>query len=264
MPAKIRPDPFARRTNASGPALGTFVFSRDPAATEIVGSAGFDFAVIDTEHAPLNASHLADHVRAAESVGVVPWVRVGNYDAAEVGRLLDAGAQCIIFPHFGLNPETAAAALAATRYAPEGSRPTCTGMRGSDYGLADFAAYTREANRAVGRIGLVEDGSVVERIEEVLESCSVDAVMPGGVGDLASSLGLHGQARHPRVVEAAMRVVKAAKRKPGLKVGVYLSDIASAAQWRDEGVDFFIYSIDFKVMASAYAEVTADLNRAFL
>jgi 2-keto-3-deoxy-L-rhamnonate aldolase RhmA len=81
---------------------------------------------------------------------------------------------------------------------------------------------------------------------------------------LASSRGLHGQARHPKVVEAAMRVVKAAKKKPGMKVGVYLSDIASAAQWRDEGVDFFIYSIDFKVLASAYAEMKAGLDRAFL
>src|SRR5580704_18431048 len=134
MSARTRPDPFARRHSTSGPALGTFIFSRDPAATEIAGSAGFDFTVIDTEHAPLDAICLADHVRAAESFGITPWVRVGRYDAAEVGRLLDAGAQGIIFPHFGLNPDSAAEALAAARYAPKGSRPTCTGMRGSSYG----------------------------------------------------------------------------------------------------------------------------------
>jgi 2-keto-3-deoxy-L-rhamnonate aldolase RhmA len=253
-------DRFAAKLSEGKTAFGSFVFSRDPANTEILGHAGFDLVVIDTEHAALEAADVADHVRAANAVGLCPWARVGRYDAAQVGRLLDAGVQGIIFPHFGMGQPEAAEAISALRYAPEGSRPTCTGMRGSGYGLTDFAQYARDANRDIWGIGLVEDGSVVDRLPEAFAGARINAVMPGGIGDLASSLGLHGQGSHPRVVEAARTVVRSARAHGGLSVGVYVSDPAGLKAWQDEQIDFFIMSIDFKILASAYRSLMQELE----
>ena len=173
------PNPMLAKLARREAALGVLVFSSDPAVTEMAGGAGFDLVLIDTEHAALGLPDIVAHVRAAQCAGVSCWVRVGRYDTAEIGRILDAGAQGIMFPHYGLHPE-ATDALAAMRYAPTGARPTCTGMRGTAYGIADFAAYATRANQETMAVGLVEDREVVDQIDRVLDQCPLQAVMPGG------------------------------------------------------------------------------------
>jgi len=250
------PNPMLAKLARREAALGVLVFSPDPAVTEMAGGAGFDLVLIDTEHAALGLPDIVAHVRAAQCAGVSCWVRVGRYDTAEIGRILDAGAQGIMFPHYGLHPE-ATAALAAMRYAPTGARPTCTGMRGSAYGIADFAAYATRANQETMAVGLVEDREVVDQIDPVLDQCPLQAVMPGGAGDLASSLGVHGQARHPLVLSAIRRVVAAAKARPQLAVGVYISDVESMADMLALSADFYVFSIDYKILARAFKDIHA-------
>ena len=75
--------------------------------------------------------------------------------------------------------------------------------------------------------------------------------MAGGAGDLAASMGLYGQGAHPRVREAALHIVERT-RAHGLKAGVYLGEVEDAAFWAGAGLDFYAYSIDYKVLARAY------------
>jgi 2-keto-3-deoxy-L-rhamnonate aldolase RhmA len=255
------PNPFLERINAQKKALGTFIFSTDPALTEIVAGAGFHLAIIDTEHAVLGYADLAAHGRAAAAAGTSWWVRVGRFDGSEIGKILDCGAQGVIFPHYGLDPALSGQMTASLRYPPRGTRPTCTGARAAAYGLGDFSACVEAADREVLSVGLVEDASVVECVEDILAESDLDVVMPGGIGDLASSLGLHGQARHPKVVEAVRRIIVAAKGTGRIKVGVYLSDIDSAADFEDLSPDFYVYSIDYKVISAAFRSVCNGLQR---
>lgn len=253
-------NPFIERMKARQPAYGTLIFSSDPAITEIAGSAGFELILIDMEHAPLGFREVTDHVRAAQCAGSSCWVRVGRYDPADVGRILDAGAQGIVFPHFGMQPKIEAPALEAMRYAPAGLRPTCTGMRTSAYGNGDFAAYVAGANRDIVAVGLVEDKEVIDNIDRVLDASPIQAVMPGGAGDLASSLGVHGQSRHPSVLAAIRRVVEAARKRPGLSVGVYVSDVESVGEMLALKADFYVFSIDYKVLSRAFRDILAVLR----
>lgn len=253
---------FLQKLQSGQRGLGTFVFSPDPCHTEIIGTAGFDLVVVDMEHAPLGIGDVANHVRAADAIGISCWVRVGHPQPHEIGRLLDLGVQGVILPHVGLDIEATRKALDAFRYAPQGSRGTCTAVRSVAHGLGNFAQYAESSNREAMAVGLVEDAAVVENIDAVLAECKLDAVIPGGPGDLATSLGLHGQGDHPRVVAAVRRVVEAAKAVPGLKVGVYLVDADSAPRWVDLGVDFFLYSIDYRVMARAFQQLHASLRSA--
>lgn len=238
-------------------ALGTFVFSTDAAHSEIVGLAGYDFAVIDTEHASLGAAHVVEHVRAAKLAGVAPIVRVRGNRPEDVGRLLDTGAEGIMFPHVGLDDAATQHAFAAVRYAPHGERPTCTGVRASDYGLADFRTRSATLNDAMLTIGLVEDAEAVERIDSALAATPFDVVIPG-MGDLASSFGVPGELTHELVVDATERIIRATL-DAGLRAGVYVRDAAEAERWTDAGVTVFLASIDYRVLARAYRDMHDEL-----
>lgn len=248
------------RLKTGGECVGSFTFSPDPAHTEIMGRAGLDFVMIDLEHAPLTGSDVVAHVRAAQAVGITPFVRVRHNDAADVGRILDMGAEGIMFPHLGLDPEATKTALDALRYNPVGSRPTCSGVRAADYGLSPFADYAERSNDEVVAIGLIEDQAVVERIDDVLDEYAVDVIIPGS-GDLATSLGLHGQHTHPRVVESLERVIEATRSHGRARAGMYITDAAAAPRWRERGVEFFLVSIDYRILANAYTAAIRDLRR---
>lgn len=253
-------DPCRERLNRKEVAVGTFVFSSDPATTEIVAGAQFDYAVIDLEHAPLSIADVLAHARAADAAGISCWARVGHAEPPEIGRILDTGVQGLIMSHFGRDIEQSKAMLEGFRYPPRGTRGTCSGVRGLRYQSEDLNGEIRAANERAFSIGLIEDAQVVEQIEDVLAIDGLDAVMAGGAGDLAASMGLHGQGNHPQVREAALHIVQSA-RKRGLKAGVYVGDVEGADFWMAAGVDFIAYSIDYKILAQAYIAARASFAR---
>ncbi|MGE0699329.1 MAG: HpcH/HpaI aldolase/citrate lyase family protein [Hyphomicrobiaceae bacterium] len=237
------------RLRVGAPLIGGFVFSTDANITEIYGAAGFDFVIVDLEHTMGDMQVVAAHLRAARGAGIDAVVRVGRSQIADVPRLLDAGSNGIMLPHLGLPQYGADEALRAMRYPPEGERPTCTGVPAASFGLVPFADYAARANQEAAAIGLVEDKSSVERIDEVLAGGLVDCVMPGP-GDLSVSLGVPGQLRHPLVQEAVVTVVGAARRR-GMAAGAYISDPSEVAQARSLGFTFLVLSIDYKLLGAA-------------
>ncbi len=244
---------LAARLRAGECVCGPFVFSPDPAHTELAGLAGFDFVIVDLEHAPLAVGDVLAHVRAAAGAGLSVLVRVADDTPGAAARLLDAGAAGIVFPHVGLSPERTAAAIAALRYGPEGNRPACTGVRAGGYGQRDFGDYVRRSNAETLAIGLIEDAAAVERIEEVLSSVALDVVLPGP-GDLAASLGLPGDLAHPRVRAEVDRIVAAAEAR-GLAVGAYVGSVEDAVAWRKRGARFIACSIDYRILGQAFRNI---------
>ena len=243
---------------AGQPALGTFIFSTDPATTEIAGLAGLDFAVIDTEHAPLGMAEAADHIRAASGARLATLIRIPELDHGLIGKLLDAGADGIMLAHFGKDPDAARAFGSVLRYAPAGDRPSCTGVRAARYALTSYADYVQHANRDLLAIGLVEDADVVPHLDALLKDVHIDALMPGP-GDLSTSLGLYGQPTHPEVRKVIGEVIAAARRA-GVRVGMYLNTPAEIADWLPLKMDFYIYLFDTKILALAYAGAVREMR----
>lgn len=234
----------------NGTVVGSFVFSVDPAISEIYAEAGFDFVVVDLEHAMNDIRTALAHVRASEARGIPAIIRVGKSTEGDVPRLLDAGAAGIMFPHFGLPSATGPS---ATRYPPQGVRPTCTGIRAAAYGLVSFAQYAERSNRDVYTIGLVEDAQALEVMDGLLEEGAVDCVMPGPA-DLASSFGAHGNFQHPRVVEAVNAVIDGAGRHRRT-AGMYVSTPQEISRWHAAGTRLFVLSIDYKLFGSGLERV---------
>lgn len=233
---------------------GIFVFSPDPTHSEIAGLAGFEFVIVDLEHAALDIRDVANHVRAATAAGISTIVRVADDSPAGVARLLDTGVSGIVFPHVGLSPERTRAATSAMRYAPLGDRPTCTGVTAASYDLRPFDDYVKWSNTDALAIGLIEDAPVVDRLDEVLSSVRLDIVMPGP-GDLAASLGLPGELAHPRVKEEVDRIVETVQRSGKSIIGAYATSVEAAIAWRQRGAKFIAYSIDYRILGAALRDI---------
>lgn len=249
------------QSELGSPVFGTFTYSPDPALVEIAGAAGMDFVIIDTEHAQLDAGDVETLVRAARGAGLTAFVRVGEPTAHSVGRALDAGSAGVVLPH--ISDELLARALASSaRYPPAGNRSACTCSPATKYSLTEFSSYVAVANTDTWVVGLIEDKLGVDRIDDIVESGGLDVIMPG-ISDLATSFGVPGMLDHPLVLEAVERIVASVDGHPGVQIAMYVSDPSQLVRWAERGVRIFVYSIDYKLIASAYRAGTAQLAQEF-
>jgi 2-keto-3-deoxy-L-rhamnonate aldolase RhmA len=233
---------------------GLFIFSPDPAHTELAGLAGFDFVIVDTEHAPLGIDNVLAHVRAADAAGIAAIIRVGDDEPSRLAPLLDAGVAGIIFPHVGMPGSQTANAVTALRYPPHGTRAACTGVRAAHYGLGAFSDYVERANDSTLAIGLIEDAAVIDNLDAVLSDANLDLVMPGP-GDLAASLGLPGELAHPRVRTQIDRIVEAVHAREDCRLAAYVGSVEEAVTWRERGASLIAYSIDYKILATTLRDI---------
>lgn len=249
---------FRERVRASEKLLGGFVFSTDPNVTGIYAAAGFDFVIIDLEHTMNDTQIVAAHLRAARAAGIEALVRIGRAQLYDVPRILDAGCCGLMLPHLGLPGYGADEALRAMRYAPDGDRPTCTGVPAAGFGLSPFADYARRSNAEAVAIGLVEDKACVDTIDAVLSRGAIDCVMPGPA-DLSVSYGVHGQFKHPHVL-GAVETVLAAARRNRIAAGLYVSDPSEIADGLARGFSVFVLSIDYKLLGASLKAAVTHMN----
>ena len=156
--------------------IGTWVSSASPIVAEAVGCAGFDWGVLDMEHAPVDLMQLLQLLQAVGNTKMVPVVRVPWNDAVTVKRVLDVGAQTLLFPMIQ-NADEARRAVAATRYPPEGVRGMAGGSRAARFGTV--RDYLRTANQTIGVVLQLETPGALARLEEIAAVPGVDALFVG-------------------------------------------------------------------------------------
>jgi 2-keto-3-deoxy-L-rhamnonate aldolase RhmA len=248
-------NPFRHLLKASGsqPALGTWILSAHPLVAEAMGHAGFDWAVVDMEHGPADIGAVVGMLQALAATRLVPVVRVPCNEPVVVKRVLDAGASTVMFP-FVQSADEARAAVAATRYPPDGVRGMVGMSRASRFGTVPN--FIRDANRTVSVIVQIESRSAVEAIEAIAAVPGVDALFVGPL-DLAGSLGLGGNVTAAPVVEQMNRAVAAAHRA-GKPIGVIGNEPQAVAQFRAMGFDYLAIGSDLGLMmSSAQAAIRA-------
>ncbi|MEO6623541.1 MAG: aldolase/citrate lyase family protein, partial [Burkholderiaceae bacterium] len=124
---------LARKDLPAGYPVGTFAMGASPLIAEALGHAGFDWAVVDMEHTPLDLADLVHMLQAMAGTPMQPVTRVPWNDTVMVKRVLDAGAQTLMFP-FVQTVEEARKAVAACKYPPQGVRGMAAISRGSRFG----------------------------------------------------------------------------------------------------------------------------------
>ncbi len=246
--------------HAGQPVIGTFCFLPDPAIVDIIGLAGFDFVIIDTEHAPKDFQTIEAMVRAAEVADMTPLVRVREADEKGILQMLEIGAQGVVIPYID-SAETARLAVQATHYPPYGIRGTCRSTRAASYGLHmnRFDEHMRKCNEELLLVGLIEDKKGVEHIEAILAE-GLDVCFMGRA-DLSSSLDVFGQLDHPYVTAAVDRVLTAVRRS-GRIAGNVAYTVTEAKKWIDKGYLFIVYASDTQVLMDVFYRATQQIRQA--
>ena len=251
-------NPFRQLLRARGAKapIGTWITSVSPLVAEAVGSAGFDWGVLDMEHTPLDLMDLVHLLQAVGNTKMVPLVRVPWHDAVMVRRVLDAGAESLLLPAVHDAGE-AARAVALTRYPPQGTRGVSTMGRASRYGTTPD--FFRSANRRTGVVVQLETTAAIARLEEIAAVDGVDALFIGP-GDLSGSLGVPGELTHPKVMTLMADAAERA-RAVGKAIGTVGATPEIVTRYRAAGFDFLAVSSDLGLLMRG-AQVMVNSLRA--
>ena len=235
--------------------LGTWIMSASPMIAEAVGHAGFDWAVLDMEHSPLDVGGVVALLQALASTKVVPIVRLPWNDMVTCKRVLDAGATTVIVP-FVQNAEEARRAAAAMRYPPTGVRGTAGMSRATRYGTQRLD--TQAANAGVALIVQLETPQALEALEEIAAVDGVDALFVGPA-DLSATMGHGGDPRHPAVMKALAQAAERA-HAAGIAIGTLAGTPEMATQVRAAGYDFIGLGTDLGLLVHAATASLAALR----
>jgi 2-keto-3-deoxy-L-rhamnonate aldolase RhmA len=248
-------NPFRQLLRAAGskPPIGTWISSASPIVAEAIGHAGFDWGVVDMEHAPLDMMSLVHLLQALAGTKTTPIVRVPWNDAVMVKRVLDAGATTVLFP-FVQSVEDAKRAVASTRYPPRGVRGMSSMTRASRFGTVPN--YLGSADACMGVIVQLETLQAMSQLEAIAGVEGVDAVFVGPA-DLSASMGHVGKFTHPAVMQAMSDAARRCKAL-GKAIGTVGGTPEVVTQYRAMGYDYLAISSDMGLlMAGALASVKA-------
>ena len=250
-------NPFAQLLKSGGghPPIGTWLVSASPVVAEALGCCGFDWAVIDMEHAPTGVMDVMHMLQAFAATKTVPLVRVPSNEAVVVKRVLDVGATGLMFP-FVQNADDARRAVAATRFPPHGVRGVASMSRASRFGT--LPNYFRAPKGGVGVIVELETPQAIEQIDAIAGVDGVDAIFLG-MADLSAALGHAGVPNHPAVVSLMAHAVQRCKAI-GKPVGTVGASAELVAQHRAAGFDFVGVASDLGLMMSGAHRVIASLR----
>ncbi len=228
------------------PPIGTFMKIPCVETVEIVKLAGFDFIVLDAEHALLSLSDLNHMILAARALGISPIVRVPDHGYGDVQRILDAGAAGLFFPHVADRAECEQVVRQAS-HPPYGTRGAGGGMRAGNWGMAGrgSASYVKDGADKVMRIPMIEERVAVDNADEILAVEGVDGIFIGP-GDLSMTMGM--KPADPEVQSAIEEVLKKAKAAR-VPVGTVSADAAGARRLIGKGYDFILVSNDTGMLA---------------
>ncbi len=225
-----------------------------PGLVELMGLAGLDYVILDEQHGWSSPEMIADLIRTADNAGLTPLVRVPEIHAPTVGRVLDLGAQGIVFPNVD-TADDARRAVASMRYEPYGNRSSCHSVRAADYSLDGWGEHYERSNDDLFSAFLIETRQGFDNLEEILDVEGVDAVVFGPI-DLASSLGVPGQMEHPEVV----RLIDRAKQLV-LDRGIVLCGLRWALGFDFEGARMFWLGSGIQGMVDEMRENAAAVRR---
>jgi 2-dehydro-3-deoxyglucarate aldolase len=245
-PYVAMPNSFRRDLQARKQLIGCWVSLASNISTEILGYAGFDWLLVDGEHAPNDMSSFISQLQALKDSSSAPVVRPPWSEPVIIKRLLDIGFYNFLMPWIE-TAEQARAAVAATRYPPQGMRGMGTGHRSNRYGYV--ADYFTTINDNISVMVQIESAKGVDNAEAIAAIDGIDALFIGP-SDLSAAMGFMGQPNHPDV-QAAMTRVLAAGNKHQKAVGILAPVEDDARRYLAQGMTFVAVGGDVGLLRTA-------------
>lgn len=252
----MRPNRLRAMHEAGEPIVNAWLSIGSPYCAEIVAHGGYHSATIDCQHGMMGFDMALAMLQAISTTETVPMVRCASNDAAQIMRLLDAGAYGVICPMVSTR-EQAEAFVGACRYPPTGSR-SFGPARGLLYGGGDYLAH---ADGAVLTLAMIETAEGLANVEAIVDTPGLDGIYVGP-NDLALTLGCAPAAESddPVMTEAVERV-RAATAAAGRITGIFCSGGAGAARRVREGFALVTPGNDAMLLKGAIKASLAELAR---
>lgn len=252
---RVKENSFLKAIRAGQRQVGLWVSLSSPYAAEAVAPAGYDWALLDMEHSPNELGTLLGQLQAFSSWPTVPIVRPDWNDPVKIKRLLDLGVPGLLLPMVE-SVQEARAAVAATRYPPDGIRGVAGTMRANHFGrVKDYHAQIAEQTAVLIQLESVQ---AVENATAYAEVDGVDGVF-FGPADIGASMGLLGNPMDPKIWD----LIRPAARKlidKGMPVGTLVSSADFAAELLNDGFSFVACGSDSGLLAKGSDALLANVK----
>ena len=245
----MRKNPLREMRSSGQPIINAWLSIGSSYAAEVVAHQGFDAVTVDCQHGMMGFETTVAMLQAISSTRAVPLVRPSHNDAAQIMRLLDAGAYGIICPMVS-NRDDALHLVRSCRYPPVGAR-SFGPARGLLYGGPDYLAH---ANEEIIVLAMIETAEGLEKVDDIVSTPGIDGVYIGP-NDLALALGRApvAESDDPLLVDAIQRIRVAASSR-GLIAGIFCSGARAAAKRVAEGFHLVTPGNDAGALRQVFGE----------
>lgn len=246
---------FARRLRESDRCLwGTWVKIPALETVEMIALAGYDFVVIDQEHAPLGFESVYRATVLAQALGLHVLVRVPDRSDSHLQRLLDLGVDGIQVPRVADAAEVRRVARQMV-FSPAGERGLGITARAGGWGAVSRGDYVATGDEHVLRAVQIEDVATLEEIEEIVAVAELNGLFLGA-GDLSLSSGLPANDPTIRMLTDRMLAAAAARDIP---CGAAVGSAAQAKDAADRGFRYVVVSNDASIFREAVGGIRREL-----
>jgi 2-keto-3-deoxy-L-rhamnonate aldolase RhmA len=229
-----------------------------PSLVKAYRAAGFDFVYIEYEHGFFDPPGLSDFVLSGRDNDLPAVAKTPDLERHSVAKLLEAGVIGIQLPRTNTR-EDIDRLVSYMKFPPIGTRAGAPGYGNTDYGDVDPAEFLRKADEQTLVVAHIEMEEGVNNIEAIVGNPHIDVVLVGPF-DLSISLGVPGQMRHPRMVEAMTHVYDAARHK-GMATGYAAMVLDDAVYWLERGVRFFELASELDMIRHMATEIATQFRR---
>lgn len=244
---KLPPNRFKAALAAGKSQIGIWNSIGGNMVAELLASSGYDWILVDTEHAPVETVEVLPALQAiAGFPDVSAVVRASSNDQVEIKRLLDMGAQSLMIPCVE-TVEEAQAAVRAMRYPPRGARGMAGMVRATVYGQVEN--YVADCENELCLIVQIETAKAVRNLEAIAQTDGVDGIFIGPA-DLSASLGYPGQPGHPEV-HAVIHDIIARAAQIGVPSGILWLNPDEMRAYCDAGTQINAVGLDASSLANA-------------
>lgn len=240
-------NPFKEALRKGEVQIGLWLSSTTSYMAEIAATSGYDWLLIDGEHAPNTVQDLYHQLQAIAPYASQPVIRPVEGSKSLIKQMLDIGTQTLLIPMVD-TAEQARQVVSATRYPPLGERGVGASVaRAARWGRIEN--YMAQANESLCLLVQVESKTALENLDAILDVEGIDGVFIGPA-DLSASLGYPDNAGHPEVqsiIEASIRRIRAA----GKAAGFLAVDPAMAQKCLQWGANFVAVGVDTMLYTEA-------------
>lgn len=245
------------RLRAGAPIIGTFVKLAALESVDLVKSLGFDLATIDGEHSQLDEAAILSLVRHGAALGLPILVRTPTRDAGQINRMLEAGAAGIQLSTVRSKRDRDTL-VAATRYAPDGTRSVSLAHPQADYSGIPLAQYLERSKAFPVLVGQIETATNDDPLDEILRGLDCAFL---GTTDLSVDIGRPGKLDDD-LVKRRVAEISGAAAKASVPMGAWVANAEQLATLKAPALRYVLVGSDVQFMRAGLTSVLAATRAA--